>query len=159
MPVDALATFVAEEALGIAVGAAVIAVPHVVLAGAVAVAVPRLSHGVSGGAQWYGERWSGLLGEAHLERNSRRSDSITLAGLLASMADAQVLSDTPGRARLRMAHLKGSEDRSTFIAETVAKMPGVLQVSTNSLTGTVLIHYDTLRFVSLDSLLNWIVAS
>jgi hypothetical protein len=158
MPVDAVASFVAEEALGIAVGAAVLAVPHVVLAGAAAAAVPKLSHGVSSGAQWYGERWSDLLGEAHLEWNSRRSDSLTLAGLLASMADAPVLSDTPGRARLRMVYLKGREDRSTFIAEAVAKMPGILRVSTSPYTGTVLIHYDTMRFVSLDSLLNWIVA-
>jgi hypothetical protein len=159
MAVEALASFVAEEALGIAVAAAVVAVPHVVVAGAATVAVPALTHKVSGGAKWYGEQWGNLFGEAQLARSARRSDSVTLAGLLASLADAAVLSDTPGRARLQLVHLKGRADRSVFIADAVATMPGVLQVSASPHTSSVLIHYDTMRYVSLDSLLDWIVAS
>jgi hypothetical protein len=159
MPIEALASFVAEEALGIAVAAAVLAVPHVVVAGAATVAVPVLTNKVSGGAKWYGAQCSDLFGEAQLAWAARHSDSVTLAGLLASMADAAVLSDTPGRARLRLVHLKGRADRSVFIADVVATMPGVHQVSASPHTGTVLIQYDTMRYVSLDSLLDWIVAS
>jgi hypothetical protein len=159
MPVELLASFVAEEALGIAVAAAIVVVPHVVVAGAATVAVPVLTNKVSGGAKWYGGQCSDLFGEAQLAWSARHSDSVTLAGLLASMVDAAILSDTPGRARLRLVHLKGRADRTVFIADAVATMPGVLQVSANPHTGTVLIHYDTMRYASLGSLLNWIVAS
>jgi hypothetical protein len=176
MPVETIAGFVAEEALGIAVGAALIAAAPVVAPvirmlsqdarppfwqTAIQPATRTgnvISQKVSDGVNWYGEQWSDLMAEVHAGRAAGYADAMTLAGLLASLPAARVLSNTPGRVRLQVLPLKGRADRSVFVADAVGTIPGVLRVMTSPYTCSVLIHYDTMCYVSLDSFLEWIVA-
>jgi hypothetical protein len=176
MPVDTFAGFVAEEALGIAVGAASLAVIPVVVpmlrtlsedARPMLLAVviqPAITTGVAvskkvtGGASWYAGQWGDLVAEVHAMRAARHADAMTLAGLLARLPAARVLSDTPGRVRLKVLPLKGRMDRSMFIADAVSTVPGVLEVTASPHTCSVMIQYDTTCYVSLDALLDWIVA-
>ena len=176
MPVDTLAGFVAAEAFEIVLGAtAVAAVPVVVpilrtlsqdvrpvLRTAVVYPATKtgqvISDKLSSGINWYGEQWSDIIAEARAGCAAEHTDAMTLAGLLASLPASRVLSNTPGRVRLKVAPLKGRTDRSVFIADAVSTVPGVLRVTASPYTCSVLINYDTMCYVSLDSLLDWIVA-
>ena len=70
----------------------------------------------------------------------------------------RVVSDIPGRARLRVKCLKGQVSRAQFTADALSSMPSIRQVKASSLTGSVLIYYDTEQYDSLNSLLERIVA-
>jgi hypothetical protein len=56
-----------------------------------------------------------------------------------------VISDTPGRLRLRVAGLRGDQTMAARIARSLDPMPGVVSVTANSLTGTVLVVHDAER--------------
>ncbi len=164
MPVEALAAFVVDQALGIVVGAAVVVVAPAVVSTVPAATGPVMKTRriicvkVAGGAQWYGGKWIDLVTEAQAKRASRYADTMTLAGVLASLPEARVVSDIPGRARLRVKCLKGRASRAQFTADALMSTPGIRQVKASSYTGGILIYYDAKQYDSLDSLLAWIVA-
>lgn len=53
-----------------------------------------------------------------------------------------VISDIPGRVRIRMGGLRGDAVRAAAVVRSIQGQPGIHQVSANPLTGTVLVHYD-----------------
>ena len=84
-------------------------------------------------------------------------NGLTLAGLLASLPRSQVVSDLPGRVRLRVASIKGQESLAQFTASALMTGTGIRDVRANALTGSVLIYYDTEHYDKLSTLMNWIV--
>ena len=57
------------------------------------------------GAQWYAEQWEDLLVEArHMALGT--SSHVTVADVMADLANAKVVSDIPGRLRLRLKELR-----------------------------------------------------
>jgi hypothetical protein len=53
-----------------------------------------------------------------------------------------VLSETPGRARLQVAGLRGDPARAAAMGASLRGLPGVRRVDISALTGNALIHYD-----------------
>ena len=60
----------------------------------------------------------------------------------ASGRDSNVLSSTPGRARIAADGLKGSARLARRIEERLGHLPGVEKVSASPITGTVLVTFD-----------------
>lgn len=57
----------------------------------------------------------------------------------------------PGRVRLKVAAIKGNADRAERMRTDFARIPGVLGIEYNTLTGSVLIHYDGRRLRQEDA--------
>jgi hypothetical protein len=55
---------------------------------------------------------------------------------------ASVLSHVPGRVRFRVAGLRGDARRARAVAARLEPLAGVLNGTVNTVTGTVLVHYD-----------------
>jgi copper chaperone CopZ len=53
-----------------------------------------------------------------------------------------VLSDTPGRLRVKVPGLQGAAPRARTIAMVLTRLRGVERVGASALTGTVLVEYD-----------------
>jgi len=113
---------------------------------------------VASGVQWYVEQWEDLLHEARAERTPSE-EGLTADSLVASLADARVAWDYPGHLRLRPTQLKGHKRLAEQAAEALGSIPGVRQVEISSLTGSVLIAYDTETFPSRDALTSAFKAS
>jgi hypothetical protein len=58
-----------------------------------------------------------------------------------AVADTTVVSQTPGRVRLKVLGLQGDEQRARSITHTLAELPGVDRVFASALTGNVLVEY------------------
>ena len=111
----------------------------------------------AGGGRWYCGKLTSLMADAQAARTARYADSLTLAGILASLPKARVVSDIPGRARLRVKYLRGRAVQAQYTADALVTAPGISKVKASSYTGSLLIYYDTRRYKSLDALLEWIV--
>ncbi len=49
----------------------------------------------------------------------------------------------PGRVRLRAAELRGQSDLAMHVREKTSQIPGITQVDISTVTGSVLIAYDS----------------
>ena len=63
---------------------------------------------------------------------------------LHSVQEAVILSSTPGRARIRVAGLRGDPAAAATLARRVEELPGVSSVSASALTGNLLVKFDEL---------------
>jgi len=59
-----------------------------------------------------------------------------------TQARATIASATPGRVRVRLQRTEKSRDIVESVKEHVVGRPGVTQVSTSAVTGSVVVHYD-----------------
>ncbi len=179
--------FVAEQALGILVGAAAVAVAPVVAprlrtlgkgvasgslaaaekAGQVASVVgPPIAQTsytvyrkVSRRAQWYGAWWTGLVAEVNADQAPEIAEGfVSPQGILNSLPRARVISNVPGRARLRVNRLRGKPELASQTAEALLTVPGVRHVEVSPHTGSILLGFDKRRYRSLDALLQTIAA-
>jgi hypothetical protein len=55
----------------------------------------------------------------------------------------QIAHQTSGRVRMKIASAKGNPELLKKISETFGVIPGIERVSVNSLTGSIILHYDT----------------
>lgn len=109
----------------------------------------KVTHGV----QRYMEQWEDLLEEARAEQTPSE-EGLTVEGLVASLADAKVAWDYPGHLRLRPTPLKGHQRLAEETAAALGRIPGVQEVAISSLTGSVLMTYDTEKYPSAHALLS-----
>ena len=56
--------------------------------------------------------------------------------------DASVVSDVPGRLRVRVPNLRGEPDATRQLERRLASLAGVARAQVNAATGSVLIEYD-----------------
>jgi len=180
MPVQTFASFVTEQAVGIAIGVvAVVAARKVgprlatvtqnsryssaaavsAKLGAVVVAKPVKTAGqviyeqVAGSVQWYGEQWEDLIGEAYAWRTTAiDQDGSHTANILAGLSGAKIVCDLPGRLRLRLSPLKGDEHLAAACTAALVGTPGINQVQVSPHSGSILICYDPGLYASSDSL-------
>jgi hypothetical protein len=61
---------------------------------------------------------------------------------LGTVLTTDVVSDIPGRARLRVTGLRGDRIRAAEVADGLRALDGVVTAEANSVTGTILVHYD-----------------
>lgn len=55
----------------------------------------------------------------------------------------QIAHQTSGRVRMKIASAKGNPELLKKISETFGVIPGIERVSVNSVTGSIILHYDT----------------
>lgn len=55
----------------------------------------------------------------------------------------QIAHQTSGRVRMKIASAKGNPELLKQISETFGVIPGIERVSVNSVTGSIILHYDT----------------
>jgi hypothetical protein len=60
-----------------------------------------------------------------------------------AVASSIVVSQTPGRVRLKVLGLQGDEQRARSITRTLTELPGVDRVCASALTGSALVEYDS----------------
>ena len=110
-------------------------------------------HGrLMGGVEWYFEHWVDLYEEVRAEQSAVRA-SFSLDDIMTALPTAQVASDIPGRARLRLPQLKRQSALCEQVAEAVKGVPGVDAVHVSPITGSILALYDAGQYSSLDDLL------
>ncbi|MCO5198285.1 MAG: hypothetical protein M9941_11140 [Anaerolineae bacterium] len=185
MPIETFTVFVAEQAVGIAIGVvAVAAAPKIVpglartaqnvkqrgteLAldsanGLNAAVVPVKTAGESvyaqvvGGLHWYGEQWDGLIADA------RAMHTVPMSGsgerVAAVVATAPPITDLPGYLRVELKQVRGNPDLADDVATLLNTLPGVTKVRVSHASGNVLLLYDTEQYPSADSLRQTIAAS
>ena len=123
-------------------------------AGAAAVAAGRsLAETLVGGAQKLGQQWSALLAEAAADNPVPATEAPSLASVLAGVTTADVVSQAPGRVRLRLRALRGQPQLAGQLAEALAAVEGIRQVEANPTTGSVLILFADAVYPSPDALL------
>ncbi len=112
----------------------------------------KLFEQASTGVQWYLEQWEDLLIEAsHMALG--RNVQFTTADVLADLPHAKVVSNSPGRVRLRLKELRWQEDLLSQSVQALGSVPGIKQVEGSVVTGSILIHYDRTQYTTLDALL------
>ena len=112
----------------------------------------KLVQKIAGGAQWYGEQWEDLLVEARHKALGAESH-YTAADVLAGLGAAKIVSDLPGRVRVRMKELRWQDHLLGGITTALGSLPGIQQVDTSTVTGSILIHYDKVLYPSLQDLM------
>ncbi len=117
----------------------------------VAKAGRKIRDQVSGGMQWYLEKWEDMVHEAKSARAPAQSPSVD--EVLAGLSEGKVMSSIPGRVRLRLKSLKRQDQIAEQTAQALAALPGISRAGVNSLTGSVLVFFDTAQYPSLDALL------
>jgi hypothetical protein len=105
-----------------------------------------------GGVEWYVEHWVDIFEEIKAEQ-AARLPSVQVADILGGLGDARIASDIPGRARLRLPQIKKQTALCAELAELVKAAPGVDAVHVSTVTGSILVHYDTDQASSLAELL------
>jgi hypothetical protein len=104
---------------------------------------------VTGGFQWYLEQWEDRIHEVKAERAHRfERDGVTAETILSGLDEAVVVSDTPGRVRLRVPALRRQDAVAAQTVGILSEMAGVRHVEANPLTASVLVLYDTDRYPS-----------
>lgn len=102
---------------------------------------------VAGGFQWYLEQWEDRIHEVKAERAHRfEQDGVTAETILDGLDQAVVVSDTPGRVRLRVPALRRQEAVAAQIAAILSEMAGVRHAEANPLTASVLVLCDRDRY-------------
>ena len=76
-----------------------------------------------------------------------------MADILATLGEAKVASDIPGRARLRLPQLKGQKTLCEQCGEAIRGVPGISDVHVSSITGSILAFYDQDALPSLQAVL------
>jgi hypothetical protein len=123
-------------------------------AGATAVAAGRsLAEKLAGGAQKLGQQWGALFAEVAADNAAPEATAPSLASVLAGLSAADVVSQAPGRVRLRLSALRGQPQLAGQLAEALAAVEGIRQVQPNPTTGSVLILLDDAVYLSPDALL------
>ena len=112
----------------------------------------KLYQKISGGAQWYGEQWEDLLIEAKHKALGAESHH-TAGDILAALGAAKIASDLPGRVRVRLKELRWQDRLLGDVSSALGSLPGIQQVDTNSVTGSILVHYDKNLYSSLQDLM------
>ena len=107
---------------------------------------------VAGSVQWYLEQWEDLIEEARVEWAAGK-EQINLDDLLAGLAEAKIVTDFPGRVRVRDAQLKGQTRLAQQCVEKLDQLDGIDEVHASPLTGSILLIYDRQQFESRDALL------
>ena len=102
---------------------------------------------VTGGVQWYLEQWEDRVHEVKAERTHRfERDGLTVETILGELDQAAIVSDTPGRVRLRVPALRRQDAVAAQTAGVLSEMAGVRNAEVNPLTGSVLVLYETGRY-------------
>ena len=74
--------------------------------------------------EWYVEQWEDLVVEAKASLTAGE-EGLSVAGILAGLAEATVVSDIPGRVRLRLKQLKGHDRLAEQSAQALGSMEGI----------------------------------
>jgi hypothetical protein len=106
---------------------------------------------ISEGVHWYGEQWSDLVEEARAELAP--AEEASAAETLANLTEAKIVSDLPGRARLRLRQIKGNNVLGDEIVGSLVNVAGIEKVQAKASTGSLLVIYDTESYASLETLL------
>lgn len=140
MPVVTFTEFLVEQALGIAIGAiAVMAAPK---------AGPKF-------AELTGTLADGI--RSTLAPAPEKAPAIgSVAELLPTVSRSLVVSQAPGRVRLRIRSLQRQPLLAEQTTEALMAMGGIRLVQASPRTGSVLVLYDNDRYPSVDSLLTGI---
>ena len=107
---------------------------------------------VAGGVEWYFEHWVDLVEEIRAEQ-AVKQPRLSMDDIMAALPEAKVVSDIPGRVRLRLPELKGQKPLVEQCAEALGGIPGITDAQVSSVTGSILAFYDTDQLPSLDALL------
>lgn len=107
----------------------------------VVVVAPRVYRRSQPAVKWYVEQWARLAAEA--QASVTRQPEVTAAEVCAGLATAKVVSDVPGRLRLRVAHLRGCSRLAAEVEECLSRLPAVRRVTTSAATGSVLVYYSS----------------
>lgn len=102
--------------------------------------------------QWYLEHWEDVIEEAR-EMQIGDIEDISLAEFLANLPEAVVVSEIPGRLRVRMKKLKGQSNLAREGLEALAQVDGISEVHVSDLTGSVLLFFDKQQYESGEGLL------
>jgi hypothetical protein len=105
-----------------------------------------------------GEEWEDLFAEAH-EMRDTSGKAIGARDIVKNLDKAKVISQLPGRVRLRVGQLEGQGLVAQRVEEALVCIDGINKVRTSAHTGSVLIFYDTDRHPSLASLLQAVSSS
>ncbi|MGQ9687067.1 MAG: HMA2 domain-containing protein [Thiobacillaceae bacterium] len=65
--------------------------------------------------------------------------------------EVRIVHALPGRVRLKVAAIKGKPGHAERLREVFAQVPGVQAIEYNTLTGSVLIRYDSRRLRAEDA--------
>ena len=112
---------------------------------------------VAGGVEWYFEHWVDLVEEIRAEQ-AVKQPRLSMDDIMAALPEAKVVSDIPGRVRLRLPELKGQKPLVEQCAEALGGIPGITDAQVSSVTGSILAFYDTDQLPSLDALLKAVEA-
>ena len=108
----------------------------------------------AGRVESYLEHWTDLVEEIKIEQNVDAEPAPGVADIIASLPEAEVASAIPGRARLRLAALRKQPALVEQCAAALGSLPGVTRVQVSSLTGSILIFFDTSEYPALEDLLH-----
>lgn len=109
---------------------------------------------VAGGVQWYLEQWEDRIHEVRADRARRyERQGLTVDVILDDLARATVVSDTPGRTRLKVPALRHQDALAAQTASALAEIAGVHHADVNPLTGSVLVLFDARHHPSVGTLL------
>ena len=97
---------------------------------------------VAGGVEWYFEHWVDLVEEIRAEQ-AVKQPRLSMDDIMAALPEAKVVSDIPGRVRLRLPELKGQKPLVEQCAEALGGIPGITDAQVSSVTGSILAFYDT----------------
>ena len=165
MTLMTLADLVAEQAVALVIGAATVVVapkagPRLAELGgdlsertrAAVAARGGIHKSIAGGVQRLGQRRNEEIDEpatpVHVD--------IDPTSLLAGLSSANVVSNAPGRVRLRLHQIVGQAELAEQTASVLAAIDGVVEVHARPTTGSVVVRFDPVRYPSLESLLDGI---
>jgi hypothetical protein len=112
----------------------------------------RVAASISAGAERYYEHWEDLVHEARASTRAPE-EGTSVGSVLASLSEASVESDIPGRVRLRQKQLRGRTRLAEETAAALAGVDGIDRAHVSALTGSVLIFYDARRYGTREALL------
>ena len=69
------------------------------------------------------------------------------------------MSDLPGRLRIRLKELRWQDQLAAQCTQALGSLPGINQVEVSTVTGSILVHYDTACYASSVVLLNAMAAA
>ncbi|HNS02912.1 MAG TPA: hypothetical protein PKM78_11085 [Anaerolineae bacterium] len=121
--------------------------------GAATAAGPSLVEKLADGARKLGQQWSALFAEIAAENPASEVAPPSLASVLAGVGMSDVVSQAPGRVRLRLRMLVGQPQLAVQLGESLAAIEGIRQVQPNPTTGSVLITFDDRRYPTPEALL------